>query len=111
MAKTISSVCRWRSNELTLEECRAECLQHETCIGVEFEDTDGSSDCIMLRAITSTYDAAGFTIWARPAALNPPPAAPTPPAPPVLTTWPMLAADSRVADPDEARDEAPWEWR
>ena len=56
----------WRSNEVTLEECKAECMMHESCMGIEFESADGSSDCIMLRRAGTFHRSEGWTVMARP---------------------------------------------
>ena len=103
----------WRANELTLEECKTECEQHDSCFGIEFESQDGSSDCIMLRRTEDLHDSPGFTIYARPGGRAHGPAPPPPfvPPTPIEEDWPLIASDSRVADPEEDRDEAPWEWR
>ena len=59
----------WRSNEMTLEECKTECYNHDQCNGIEFEDGkgDGVSDCIMIRRAQTLSDARNWKIYGKPA--------------------------------------------
>ena len=111
---------------MTLAECQAECNRHDTCFGVEFEsgltvdNSPGLKDCIMIRRADSFVDCDsvhgancdGWVIYGKPGA------EPHGPGgdgnqwlPPDNDDWPVIATDSRVADPEEDRYESPWEWR
>ena len=86
----------WRSNETNLDQCKTKCNEfQDTCSGIEFECDDGQCDCIMLRGTERTTNfAQGWTIYAR-----------------IDDGWTRTHRDSRVIDPQENRDENPWEWR
>ena len=111
---------------MTLAECQAECNRHDTCFGVEFEsgltvdNSPGLKDCIMIRRADTFVDCDsvhgancdGWVIYGKPGA------EPHGPGgdgnewlPPDNDDWPVIATDSRVADPEEDRYESPWEWR
>ena len=81
---------------MNLDQCKTKCNEfQDTCTGIEFECDDGTCDCIMLRGTERTTNfAQGWTIYAR-----------------IDDGWTRTHRDSRVIDPQENRDENPWEWR
>ena len=89
----------WRSDEFTLAQCKGKCNEFpDTCSGIEFETYDGTSDCIMLRGEERTVNPApGWTIFKKPSE--------------TFVSWQITHTNSRVIDPEENRDENPWEWR
>ena len=58
----------WRNNEMTLGECKAQCLIHDTCTAIEFKGSfaDGSSECIMLRQTSHMHTAIGWNVYTIP---------------------------------------------